>query len=540
LCHIEVATKSGVGDVAVDILSTVDVESEILAALRALEADYQKNGQQWRCPSNPSDPKIQGSGNIIGSEALLCFLLPLSALRDQQVFQQKVFEVVSKKALCERVESHLLVHKNRADFTGHPYTLIVDFERKTHPFIDSYCFIISILVLYAEIFGTPGNKATLEHFRFLFRTCLESLKNSAVKGTAGHYAGFFATDKYLPEVPFKYPTWMAIDTLSDLRVLDDVSALPFATNESTRDATLLLDNILPDVRDEYRRVYIDGELTAKEKELIKNRNVDLTVDIIREDEDDNSPHYNLWAAIIFLHLNYNDTDKLAAAFKILMPYIDDTRKFGRITNDPCKISFFSDRFPPGEAIENVITDRCFLPQYVKGLSLLLKNVPRLRTEEPFTKSLGKSIAALLKNRKKDVSLWDRFSERQAPYAIYQTERAIEALCALVNLRATVLSEEIDTAAQQWPAQRFDAGLVDAVLRHAIVIRVGEEDARSIIAREISNQFEKVRAGLLQVLEQMAITIDGHLAQAENAEQTPSQDLKSQIMVWAKEAGMIKD
>jgi hypothetical protein len=517
----------------------VDFESEVLGALRALEADYQKNGEQWRCPSNPSDPKIQGSGNVIGSEALLCFLLPLSAMRTQYEFQKSLFEIIDKETLRERVENHLLLHKDRADFTGHPYILIVDNEKKSHPFIDSYCFIISLLILYEEIFGRPEDNSTQEHFKSLFRVCLESLKNSAVKGSSGRYTGFFATDKYLPEVPFKYPTWMAIDTLSDLRALDDVSAFSFATNESTKDATLLLDNILTDIGTEYRRIYIDSELTEKEKELIKGRNVNLTIDIVKEDPDDASPHYNLWATIILLHLKYRDPEKLAAAFKVLMPYIDDSKKFSMVTNSPCRITFFSDRFPLGEATENVITDRCFLPQYVKGLSLLLKNIPRLRTEEAFTKSLERSVAALLKNRKKDVLLWDRFAER-APYAIYQCERAIEALCALANLRAAVLSELEDIAPQQRPAQKFDADLIDAVLRHAIVIRVGEDDARAIISREVSNQVGQIRGDLLEALGRLAVAIDGHFAQAEKSGQAATRDLGSQILEWAKEFKMTKE
>lgn len=522
-----------------DVLSwDIDVDVEILAALRALEADYQKNEQQWRCPSNPSEPQIRGSGNIIASEALLCFLLPLSAMRAREDFQQKLFEIINENSLRERVEKHLLSHKERADFTGHPYTLIIDFEKKTHPFIDSYCFIISILILYHELFGKPESKSTQEHFKFLFKICVDALKNSAIRGSSERYTGFFVTDKYLPEIPFKYPTWMAVDTLSDLRSLD-VSALPFATADTTKDATVLLDEVMTDVGAEYRRIYIDCQLTEKEREIIKGRNVNLTVDIVREDEDDNSPHYNLWAIIILLHLKYPDTEKLAAAFRVLMPYIDDQKKFRTVTNDPCKISFFSDRFPAGEAIENVITDRCFLPQYVKGLSLLLRNTPRLRSDEAFVKSLEKSTGALVKNRTKDCPLWDKFAERGARYAIYQTERAIEALCALANLRMTVASELTGSKPIQRSAEAIDKDLVDAILRHAIVIHVGEENARAIISREVAQQVAKVRADLLETFGRLATMIDARLAQEPKSGQGAIHDLLSQIRAWADEFKVTK-
>lgn len=516
---------------------TVDVKQEILAALRALEADYQKNGQEWRCPSNPADPQIRGSGNIIGSEALLCFLLPLSNMRSRSDFQKELSEIIDLNSLRERVENHLLKHRDRADFTGHPYTLIVDSDKINHPFIDSYCFIISLLVLYNELFGAPVKKATQEHFKFLFRVSLETLKNSAVKGSSGRYTGFFVTDKYLPEFPFKYPTWMAIDTLSDLRSLHDLSTLLFSTPESRTDATTLLNNISNDIGAEYRRIYIDNDLTDKEREAIKGRNVNLTQDIIREDEDDSSPHYNLWAAIILLHLRYNDTEKLADAFKVLMPYIDDQKKFRVITGDPCKISFYSANFPAGEAIDNVITDRCFLPQYVKGLSLLLTSIPRLRDDQLFAASLDKSVVALLKNRKKDVALWDRFAERGAPYAIYQTERAIEAFCALFTLQETVSIDAKHTTPSRRQAESFDGNLMETVLRHAIVLRIGEDDARSIIAREVAQQGKKIREDLFKALQQLASTIEGHFAQDNKS---ATHGLTSEILGWAKEFKITND
>lgn len=528
---------------AVDLANlNFDAESEILTALRALEVDYQKNGKQWRCPSNPSDPQVRGSGNIIGSEALLCFLLPLSAMRSRPDFRQKIFDIVDEKALRERIESHLLSHKDRLDFTGHPYIQVTDAEKEQHPFIDSYCFVISILVIYGELFGIPKSKAVLEHFKFLFRSCLEGLKNSAIKGTTGRYTGFFATDKYLPDIPFKYPTWMAIDTLSDLQSLDDISTFAFATPESTDYATTLLATVSHDVLLEYTRLYIDNELTDTEKNWIKGRNVDLTKDIIREDEGDNSPHYNLWAAIILLYLKYTNSEKLASAFRILMPHVDDPRKARTATESPCKISFFSDRFPAGElAIENVMTDRCFLPQYVKGLSILLRNFPRLRADETFLKSLDKSLDLLLKNRKKDCVLWDKFAERDAPYAIYQTERAIEALCAFMNLRMTVAPETAEAAAPMRSAESLDRHLVDAVLRHAIVIQVGDIDARSLINREVANEVDKLRSEFLAALRELAAVIEHALAREDNQGGKPGalKGIQAEILGWAAELKMIR-
>jgi hypothetical protein len=513
----------------------IDIDSEVLAALQALESDYQKNGKKWRCPSNPVDPKIRGSGNIIASESLLCFLLPLSSMRDKPGFQKKVFDIANERELRERIEIHLLAHKDRDDFTGHPYTIVIDSDKNSQPFIDSYCFIISLLFLYAEIFGIPESKDTLEHFKFLFRICLDALKNSAIKGSSGRYAGFFVTDKHLPEVPFKYPTWMAIDTLSDLRSLDDISTFPFATKESTETGAILLDSVLRDIGGEYIRIYAENNLTDKERQFLKDRNVDLTKDIVREDPDDNSPHYNLWATIILLYLNYSDSEKLGAAFKVLMPYIDDARKFRNITETACKISFFSDRFPAGDsiAIENVMTDRCFLPQYVKGLSLLLKNISRFRTDEVFLKSLEKSVTELLKNRKNKGALWDRYAENNAHYAVYQTERAIEALCALANLQVALSSGRADTKSQLRSTELLDKDLISAVLRHAIVIQVGENDARSIIAREIASQATTLRNDLIEAVGRLATIVEEGLAQQGKSKKTGSEpSLPAQIKQWA--------
>jgi hypothetical protein len=220
-----------------------------------------------------------------------------------------------------------------------------------------------------------------------------------------------------------------------------------------------------------------------------------------------------------------------------MHYIDDPRKSRTVTESACKVSFFSTQFPEGDAvaIENVITDRCFLPQFVKGLSLLLKTTPRLRSDDTFLKSLEKSYTALLKNRRKDTPLWDKYAELNAPYAIYQTERAIEALCAFANLQIAVGFETTTEKAEQ-SIGTFDRTLVDAILRHAIVIRVGENDARSLISREVANETMKIRDELLDAVGRLATILDTGFAQFDKG---LAQDGKSG-QVAARELGAMRD
>jgi hypothetical protein len=517
-----------------DQISVSQIDREIIGAIGALEIEYKTHNNTWMCPSNENSEAIQGSGNIIKSEAILCYLLPLYEADEAADLGKQISDIVSFKELQSRIDAHLTGLKGPADFTGHPYLQIVDSNGQTHPFLDSYCFVVSILIIYAKIFGAPKDPARVKHFQELFAEGMNFILGSAVKNKRGKYAGFFFTNEFLPDAPYKYPTWMAIDTLSDLDAAT-LNSFPFATEESRKTARKLLGEVLPQIKDEYVRLYVNQDLFPDEAELIAGRNLKLTVGLIKEDQDDNFPHYNLWATIILLYLEYDSASTIAAAFDVLRRYIDEEKSLRTQLQEPCAISFVSEHFPAGDQDENYLTDRSFLAQFVKGLSLFLLNNLQAAQMENLRATFEKAFYELLKNRKSGMLLWDRFAEKKAGYAVFQTERSIEALC---SCRRLLLN--IEKSKHEKIAAAPDAGSSwqEAILRHAIQLRIGEQDGRELIAREVKLEVERVMAGKDSDLRQLVAALQAEveeLKQGVKQKQSPAGKIKQ----MAIDAGITK-
>jgi hypothetical protein len=507
-----------------DQISISQIDREIVGAIGALEVEYKIHNNTWICPSNENSEEVHGSGNIIKSEAILCYLLPLYETDEESELGSQISAIVGLKELQGRVDAHLTGLKNPADFTGHPYLKIVDSGGKTHPFLDSYCFLISILIIYAKVFGVPKDPGKLKHFQGLFSEAIGFVYRSAVKNARGKYAGFFFTDELLPDAPYKYPTWMAIDTLSDLDAATLIS-FPFATEDCKKTARKLLEEVLPQIKEEYVRLYVNQDLLPDEVEQIAGRNLKLTEGLIKEDQDDNSPHYNLWATIILLYLGYDSGNTIREAFEVLRRYIEEEKSLRTQLQEPCAISFVSGNFPPGDQDENYLTDRSFLSQFVKGLSLFFRNYPQALQVESLRATFQKAFYELLKNRKGGILLWDKFAEKKAGYAIFQTERSIEALCSCRRLLL-----DLEKGKKERSVARFDAGAgwQEAILRHAIQLRIGEQDGRELVAREVRLEVERAIADkdsdLRQLIAGLQAEID-ELKQGVKQKQSPAGKIK---------------
>jgi hypothetical protein len=516
-----------------DKISVAQIDREIVAVIGALEEKYKDNNNVWICPGNVSNDAIRGSGNIIKSEAILCYLLPLSDTEKDSELAKQITDIISLKELQKRIDAYLTGLKGPEDFTGHPYLQIIDSDSRSHAFLDSYCFIISILVMYAKVFGTPKEANKLKHYTLLFAEALNFILKSAVKNERGKYTGFFFTDEFLPAAPYKYPTWMAIDTLSDLDT-NLLASLPFASAASREAANKLLGEVLPQIEEEYIRLYVNQELSADEEKLIEGRNLKLTVGLIKEDQDDNSPHYNIWAILVLLYLGYDSYSTIQTAFEKLSRFVEDETARIKQLKDDCPIYFFSDHFPAGDTDVNSMSDRSFLAQYIKGLSLFFRNHPPTMGVESLRATFQKAFNELLNNRQAGTPLWDRHS-KNSRYAIFSTERSMEALC---SCRRLLLDLEKDTEERSIAGLDLGTNWQDAILRHAIQLRVGDQEGREIIAREVKLEVERVMDAKEREFRQLIAQLQsevGELKQGINLIQGDSSAV-SQIKALARGAG----
>jgi hypothetical protein len=517
-----------------DQISVAQIDREIVEVIGALEEKYKDNNNVWICPSNESSDSIRGSGNIVKSEAILCYLLPLSDPEKDSELAKQITDIVSLKELQKRIDAYLTGLKGPEDFTGHPYLQIIDSDSRSHAFLDSYCFIISILVMYAKVFGTPKEANKLKHYTQLFAEALNFTLRSAVKNERGKYTGFFFTDEFLPAAPYKYPTWMAIDTLSDLDT-NLLASFPFASAASREAATKLLGEVLPQIEDEYIRLYVNQELSADEERLIEGRNLKLTVGLIKEDQDDNAPHYNIWAILVLLYLGYDSYSTIQSAFEKLSRFVEDETALRKQLKDSCPIYFFSDHFPAGDTDVNSLSDRSFLAQFIKGLSLFFRNHPQATGVESLRATFQKAFNELLKNRQAGTPLWDRHADKSARYAVFQTERSMEALC---SCRRLLLDLEKDAREKSIAGVDTGTNWQEAILRHAIQLRIGDQEGREIIAREVKLEVERVMDAKEREFRQLIAQLQsevGELKQGINLIQGDSSAV-SQIKALARGAG----
>ncbi len=525
-------------------ISLKQVDQEILAAIKALEVEYNSNDALWLCPSNPINENIPGSGNIIVSEAIMCYLLPLSFAGSNSSLSKEIFRIVSRDKLRDRILKHLKRFKSRDDYTGDPYLIIKDYEDNTFPFLDSYCFVLSIVVLYGQIFGEPKNKDDRKVLIDLFADSLKFIENCAVKNVSNVHSGFFATDTHIPETPYKYPTWMAVDTLSDLDGLIDGNSFLLGTSETKNKVEWFINSVLPQIKGDYIRKYIDADLTNSELQDVSERNLMISKGLLREDEDDNSPHYNLWAIVILLYLEFKSTKTLSEAFKIISPYILDDAKFRTISTKKCEIAFFSEQYKLGDENENILSDRCFLPQFVKGLAIFLKSFPNVSEASELEGVFEQAYDRLMKNRKDDQALWDRFAENDAPYAIYQTERAIEALCHTRNLFSDASKPTSQSKDRPKLSSDTDEHLA-TILKHAISINIQGKDARGLIEREVKASVEVALRDIRNEFEQKLLQSEDRLQQVLEDTLKSSSDGKvtkstaQRVSELGREAGITK-
>lgn len=487
---------------------------EIVEALSFLREEFKKGGV-WQDAANPiekeGDAPVSGSGHIMEAEALLCFLLPLAKFPEGSAERQRIYDIYSDKEIVDSLYDFLARLKDTGIYGASPYTRIQSTDGKEHPFIDTACYTISLILLAEDIFGPPNQNGIKKDVCHVFEACLKIVTGSIVYDTVGRAKGWSFTNHAIPSRPFKYATWMAVDTLSDFVSIANIEEKYYATQAVFRHYVQLKD-VLPQVAYETARIYVDARHEEDEKEIFGKRNLSILNNaVVQEDEGDDQLNYNLWIIMTLLYAGYDNFEKIKVALDYLWSVLEEPSKRKSLIKDECEVYFeIPDVFKPTEGVvpSNIIEDRSFLPQFLKCMVLYaLKN---RKNEAALDEKIEQTFNWLLENRYPDVPAWDAYA-RRGDYAIYQTERAIEALCKYIDycqLKKGASSSQRENNTEPLPMagsipslSGFAQEIAEIVSKNAVRIEVSGEGVETMLRKEVQNFLSENKDELIASIRQ---------------------------------------
>lgn len=473
-----------------------NIVREVLGALTFLKKEQDRLGR-WEDPANPveKDKKgsvISGSGQIMACEGLLSFLVPLRRFVHRPDILERIYAIYPREQLVVDIQTLVADLLKQSQFGGSPYVKLMDTSGREHPFLDTVCYTVSLITLSEAVFGAPPNERERGVARQAMDFCLDFLEGAMAKDSDGRVKGWCFTNFDVPSRPFKYATWMATDTLSDLLAIDRLNEKYFISSESiAKIGQFRL--ALASIKVELDRIYVKGRHSDEEKSAFGGRNILITSgEEVREDKYDSGYSFGLWIIMALLYLDYEDPAVLANALKLLGGHLqNDVARMNLLKND-CNIQFETDReFKPDlKKWINVLVDRSFLPQFVKATAMITSAHPNFGTFD----LMERSLAWLLDNRVEDCPAWDLHAQK-GDYAIYQTERAIEALCRVSDVYCEVKpASPQQEFARPLAANNSDQtilAIAETVARHAVVININGKGVDAVVDRSVENRLAEM-------------------------------------------------
>lgn len=432
------------------------------------------------------------SGIVISGEGLNIFLIPLyyfkiylrDRFKESSNYYDKILDIYPANQLYNDVQEYVeMVEKE--GFLGTPYI-----ERNTlkNNFIDSVCFYMSVYFFFLKVFDVPPNiKKRMDK---LVIKAFEFLENSYISETG---QGWNFTDVDKPSEPYLYATWMALETLSDYlgddnfvkRVLPS-EAQKYLNNISNRYSSLL--KYLTDK-------YINTE----------NENMNILNGEIRFPNEAPYFHYNLYVLLSLQYLNSPNVKEMSKGIDVIyngFSNIPRTQK--KYLKEPWKVEFESRT----KTIYASFSDRAFLPLFVKTVALFLRNHPDKDYEHHWDQ-LKTILELLYQNRKEGRKVWDRFAMADKGYAIYYTERAIEAIFRVLEV-IYIYYETASAEIRDLSLQALSPKLLSFIENYVpstynITLKVDKVDVQQMITEIVSKNIESYRKeinGLKQKVEEM--------------------------------------
>ena len=489
-------------------------DSATRSFLERLWQDYIKNDEMWMCPTNA----VSNTSHLISTESLLCFMIPFGRKVDEEklmAFDSDKCEfwpeIVKPDMIKAAVEKHIKTFdtEDAKVFSGRPY---IKKQGNTEPVdiqhIDSHCMLISLIVLYEKCFGEPQHIDLRNLMIRLVSNSLTFINDSAIKSEQETYLGFFITNLGKPDRPYKYSTWMAIETLIDLPSETQSTELPFfITTEVTDIVNTLRETVMSNVKSNYIRLYVDCNFTDKEAEHFGERNMTVHNDLVVEDEGDSAIQYNVWILLTLLHLNYSSADIVTKALnmleakekKIVKQKLEHTKTetlYEYLESKPvtseATVGLNGESQDIVEKVMLEMTDKSALPQFLKVMCLAISKFPSLKNSSQLEK-LEELIDRIMKSQslinidEDEKARIGWHSEDSSKYSVYICERVIEALTSFARLvgqleQSTQSSNEGRGNIKQSLITRE---IANEIAKSAVVIQISGKSAEQVIKREVA-------------------------------------------------------
>ena len=398
------------------------------------------------------------TGIIIECEAICSLLLAHRCLEDRGVGILGDSLVITDGEVFGMIRN-LLQQCEEKGLIGYPYLQIRNacpaFSREPD-YVDTASFLLTTLHLFWQVYRDRLlNEQHREVEQSLRRNLLQALQVIDEAYIDGEIKGWSWGREDKPDEPFLYFTWTIVETISDIEenkhILRD---FPEAEDLANR-----LFARLDAVRTSFEHRYLGGHSSTEEQV-----NYDVRKGRVVYPQQDSEPHYNIWILLTLLQTGCKREQDLKAGIDVLKR-MDDEDKHNRFIQRLADVPLDGrSLLKPDQGVR--LQDRCYLPQLLKAVAIFVDMYPAYVDE--YGAFLDDLYDKLKRNIRRDKYLfvWDAAGE----YAIYYSERSIEALCALYRLLSK-LETANGRGSESRPAETEADGIV-SVLAEAVDKQLG--------------------------------------------------------------------
>jgi len=356
--------------------------------------------------------QVNSGGGIIPCEAIYCYLLGIDVFPNGK---ERILQILSEEELKKTfidVTSYYLDN----GFLGIPY-FSPDIDGEKWEFIDAACFYVSAALLFKK--HILLSKKQLSQVDTMLERALNFIRDSFILDKGWSWGTF---DK--PNEAFLYSTWTVIETISSI----DWEYVPKEI-ESIREELL---QQMQNVKKYYVYRYLDSPEIVEKKED-GDCQFDLLEGEIGWGKKDSYLQYNLWILISLMLTGYKNETKIEEALKIIIDEYHREKDWYHST----PVNFYFSYGQDDNRITPAFKDRSFLPLLFKTISIWFNLFPEKKNIEKYKIFSEEIYEALLSNRSAGVEqlefVWDKYAESKSGYAIYVTERSLEALAKFYSV-----------------------------------------------------------------------------------------------------------
>jgi tetratricopeptide (TPR) repeat protein len=382
--------------------SCSEIRQEIVnccSQMRAIRDE--KHGGKWE--------DYNGSGLVLTCEALTCFLTP--ALVIPEAKDTLLANTLTYDVLVKSLEE--ILRQSESGFYGLPYVQFkaISKDKKEHGFIDGACFSASVILSATKACEAKIPDRLREPLADTFRRSLDFILGSFIEGKGWSWGTYGK-----PEEPFLYATWTAAETIADVLAFESIAVEKLGVERSVIEE-------LGKCLDVASKFLLERHVFTDEATSDSGVSFNAITGEVAFSKKDSHIYYNIWIALALLNSQEAPSDAIKGILDFAIPQVLSAEaKF--LTRD-----HGFDLDSPKLDATAPFPDRALLPSALKALAMWGTNADA-GAALAVTDQLSDVYNLVITNRKQGNYVWDRFARdpENSGYAIYYTERAIEALC----------------------------------------------------------------------------------------------------------------